>query len=106
MINIAPGQFADHWIPKAKTQHYVVDITPRSSRQRCACLFEDDMLADVLTIEQELISIVRQLAYPGDDPSKAIGQCPRKMVLAGHHQAVSAVICNNFIARLVLDPIF
>jgi hypothetical protein len=41
------------------------------------------MLADVLTLKQELISILRQLANPGDDPSKAFGQSPRKAVLIG-----------------------
>jgi hypothetical protein len=42
------------------------------------------MLADVLTIKQQLISILRQLAKPGDDPGKAIGHRPRKAILAGH----------------------
>jgi hypothetical protein len=32
---------------------------------------------------QAPISILRQLVLPGDDPSKAIGQVPRQVVLAG-----------------------
>jgi hypothetical protein len=61
----------------------MVDITLLSSVQKRACPFGCDMLADVLVIVQELISILRQLANPGDDPSRVIGQFPRKVVLAG-----------------------
>jgi hypothetical protein len=53
------------------------------------------MLADVLTLKQELISILRQLANPGYDPSKAIAQNPRKAVLTGHSLGCHTVVARN-----------
>jgi hypothetical protein len=87
IIDTAPGEFAYDWISKAKTYHYVVDVTRRPTDRMRGCYFSDDMFADVETVRQDLLAILQQAAHPPNDSSKAIGHGSRKIVLAGHSVA-------------------
>lgn len=84
IVDVAPGPFAHDWISKTKTYHYVVDITSRPETRMGACYFSDDLLSDVSTIKRDIISILQQSAHPRHEPSRTIGDGPRKIVLVGH----------------------
>lgn len=91
IANTAPGVFAHDWISKAKTYHYVVDLTRRPTDRMRACYFSEDMFADLSTIKQDLVSILQQSAHPPYDPvgTQGLGsRGPRKVVLVGHSVAI------------------
>ncbi|KAM0722470.1 hypothetical protein Q7P37_001911 [Cladosporium fusiforme] len=64
IANTSPGPYARDWISKAKTYHYVVDLTRRPTDRMRACYFSDDMFADLSTIKQDLLSILQQSTHP------------------------------------------
>lgn len=84
IIDTAPGEFAYEWIAKAKTHHYVVNVTRRARSRMDACLFSDDTYAGAATVKRDLINILQTSANPPHDPSKAIGHGQRKVILVGH----------------------
>jgi hypothetical protein len=84
IIDTAPGPFALDWIAKAKTYHYVVDITRRSRDRMRSCYFSDDVFADVSSIRSHLLETLQRLANPPYDPDQKVGCGPRKVVLVGH----------------------
>lgn len=86
IYNTAPGPFAHDWFSKAKTYHYVVDITRRPTSRMRSCYFSDDMFAGIAAVKTDLLSILRQSAHPPYDGTKRPG--PRKVVLVGHSVAV------------------
>lgn len=88
IINVPPGPYAHEWISKAKTYHYVVDVTRRPTDRMRACYFSDDMFGDIHTIKRDLVSILQQAAHPRYNPSKARGLGPRKVILVGHSVSI------------------
>jgi len=84
IINVAPGPFAYNWISETKTYHYVVDVTRRPSDRMRACLFGDDMFADVSAVKRDIVSVLQQAAHPPYQPNRITGHGPRKVILVGH----------------------
>lgn len=88
IINTAPGPSANDWFSKAKTYHYVVDVTRRPTDRMRACYFSDDMFADIATIKRDLLSILQRAAHPPYHADRATGRGQRKVVLAGHSVSI------------------
>jgi hypothetical protein len=84
IVNTAPGPYAIDWIAKAKTYHYVVDITHRPRMRMRSCYFSDDMFADVYSVRSHFLELLQKLANPPCDPNQKVGRGPRKVVLVGH----------------------
>ena len=83
-IDVLPGQYCSDWFARAKTYHYVVNVTRRPWQRMRGCLFSDDRFGDVSTIRKHIRKILQRAAYPCPNLSGPIGHGPRKVVLVGH----------------------
>lgn len=88
IVDTAPGSFAEDWISKTKTHHYVVDVTRRPTDRMRSCYFSDDMFGDVASVRSHLLSVLQQYAHPSYDPKGKLGRGPRKIVLVGHSVSI------------------
>lgn len=84
ITDVLPGQYGHDWFARAKTYHYVVDVTRRPWKRMRACLFSDDRFGNVSTIQKHIRKTLQRAAYPNSGPSGPIGHGPRKVVLVGH----------------------
>ena len=84
IIDVLPGRSGHDWFARAKTYHYVVNVTRRPWQRMRTCLFSDDRFGDVSRTRRHIRKILRQAAYTRPDPSRPIGRGPRKVVLVGH----------------------
>jgi len=84
IVDVLPGQYGRDWFARAKTYHYVVDVTWRPWQRMRTCLFSDDRYGNVSAIRKHIRKILQRAEYPRSNPSGQNGHGPRKVVLVGH----------------------